>query len=414
MRIKRSPARLAGALFAAVLLPASVAQAANQYCDNDRDPGQYPDCGNVAGAGFYYRSGQPGDYHGDDRLSTTQSSSYGWVFLGPVAAGHHYAYLANYAFTDPRAEYQAWDLGNGFYSIGYVNQNTAPSGWNYVGYGTSGALYVRRSSGSGATGADAVQRQYPGLSAKAVSPLTPAPAGLCPSLGLRDPALAELQNTMLDAARRYRDAAGSFAIAFKNNGQRERIDFEVSPARRSSYVRIAAANGRVSEHYADAQSQTTLWPGQSAYRSSRRAVAPDAQTTAVAHAYRNSACQAVYAQQPDASGAIGAADVLAPANYAFWLSDTDSRILGRPQLLGRETVLVEGRHDEAMARKLGAQRYRMWVDAATGILLKLEGRNARGGRAYLIEVDRLRLDRGLSPRARPAVPKAWTDLAARP
>ncbi|WP_363796733.1 hypothetical protein ABU614_15740 [Lysobacter firmicutimachus] len=412
MRTNRSTARLAGALFAALLLPVSFAHAANQYCDNDRDPGQYPSCGNVAGAGFYYRSGQPSDYHGDDRLSTTQSSSYGWVFLGTVAAGHHYAYLANNAFTDPRAEYQAWDLGSGFYSIGYVNQNTAPSGWNYVGYGTSGALYVRRSSGSGATGADAVMRQYAGLSAQASTPLTPAPAGRCPSLALRDPALAELQNKMFDAARSYRDAAGSYAIVFNNNGQRERIEFEVSPARRSGFVRIAGADGRLTEHYADAESQTTVLPLHSAYRSSRRAAAPDAEQAPAAHAYRNTACQAVYASQPDASGAPGTADVLAPANYAFWLSDEDSRILGRPSLLGREAVLVEGRHDEAMARKLGAQRYRMWVDAATGILLKLEGRNARGGRAYLIEVERLRLDSGVSPRARPTLAKGWIDLGA--
>ncbi|WP_044640676.1 hypothetical protein [Risungbinella massiliensis] len=59
-----------------------------------------------------------------------------------------------------------------------------------------------------------------------------------------------------------------------------------------------------------------------------------------------------------------------PQNYAFWLTNSDNRVVGHEKMFHRNVTVLEGKHDKYMGKKLGATTYQMWVDTATGVLLK--------------------------------------------
>lgn len=409
MNAMRKRALLSCAL-AVTGLFAAPAWAGSVQCDNDRAAGQYP-CDNMGGLNYVYRSGQRGDWNGDDRLNSTNTGWYGWFFPGVERSYSFYAWLNNSAFTDAYARYGVIDTSNAYRQTAVINQNTAPGGWNYAGYGR-GYLFMVSPSGNGRNGADIVQLYYSdGLAAADAAPRVAEAnrdfSGRCPSATPADPRIAALQQRMLDAPDAYRDAAGSVDLRFRNNGQNEAIDFEVSQAQRSSFVRIARGRDRVEEHATRNGSSLSLYPQAKSYQTTQLADLP---TPAGPRVYRNARCEPVFVHRGDATGAIGADNVIAPQNYAFWLSTEDVRIAGRQRLLGREATVVAGKHGDYLGDKLGAATFRMWVDDKTGALLKLVGRDRAGAVAYSIDVRDLRFDTGLELKPSLAAPLGWSKL----
>ncbi|WP_157499798.1 hypothetical protein [Lysobacter sp. Root983] len=407
MNVMRKRALIFGAIAAAGLC-AAPAWAGSYQCDNDRSAGQYPNCSNMGGHNYVYRSGQAGDWNGDDRLNSTNSGWYGYFFPGTDRYYSFYAWLNNAAFTDAYARYNVINTANGSQQTAAINQNTAPGGWNYVGYGY-GYLFTVTPSGNGRNGADIVQLYFNGLAAADAAPrVTEADrdlSGRCAAVAPQDARVAALQQRMLDAVDRYRDAAGSVDVRFGNNGQDEAIDFEVSQSARTSFVRIARDRGRVEEHVSRAGTTLSLYPQTASYSETRTLDAP---APSGARQYRNARCEPVFVHRPDPAGAVGADAVLSPQNYAFWLSTEDVRIAGHQRLLGRDATVVAGKHGDYLGRKLGAERFRMWVDSDTGVLLKLVGSDRQGKAAYSIVVRDLRLDSGLKLTPSLAAPQGWT------
>lgn len=413
MNAMRKRAPMLGAIAAVGLvagLVAAPAWAGSYQCDNDRSASQYPNCSNMGGHNYVYRSGQSGDWNGDDRLNSTNSGWYGWFFPGPDRYYSYYAWLNNAAFTDAYASYGAIDTGNNFRQTARINQNTAPGGWNYVGY-APGYLFTVTASGNGRNGADIVQLYFSSLAATDAKPgIVEADrdrSGRCASAEPRDARIAALQQRMLNAMDAYRDAVGSVDVRFGNNGQDEAIDFEVSQSARSSFVRIARDGDRVEEHLSRDGSTLSLYPQSASYRNSRNA---DASPPAGARQYRNARCEPVFVHRQDPSGAIGADTVLSPQNYAFWLSTEDVRIAGGQRLLGRNATVLVGKHGDYLGNKLGADTFRMWVDSDTGVLLKLIGSDRRGKPAYSIVVRELRLNTGLDLKPALTAPRGWTRI----
>ena len=407
MNVMRKRALMFGAIVAAGLF-AAPAWAGSYQCDNDRSASQYPNCSNMGGLNYVYRSGQAGDWNGDDRLNSTNSGWYGWFFPGQDRYYSFYAWLNNSAFTDAYARYSVLDTSNSLNHTATINQNTAPGGWNYVGYGY-GYLFMVQPSGNGRNGADIVQLYFSSLAAADAEPgVVEADrdrSGRCAALAPQDARIAALQQRMLDAVDRYRDAAGSVDLRFGNNGQNEAIDFEVSQAARSSFVRIARERGVVEEHVTREGATLSLYPQTASYSETRRL---DARAPSGARLYRNARCEPVFVHRPDPAGAVGADAVLSPQNYAFWLSTEEVRIAGHQRLLGRDATVVAGKHSGYLGRKLGADRFRMWVDSDTGVLLKLVGSGRQGKQAYSIVVRDLRLDTGLKLQPTLAAPRGWT------
>lgn len=110
-------------------------------------------------------------YNGDARRGPSYNSGgdslnafYSWRnYSQRVNTMYVYAYLKEATFNDPAADYGDGDpMIN---HIGYLNQNTAPSGWNYVGVKRGSGFYLTVSVCSSMTsgkylGADGIRVDY--------------------------------------------------------------------------------------------------------------------------------------------------------------------------------------------------------------------------------------------------------------
>ncbi|GAB3352153.1 hypothetical protein [Lysobacter tyrosinilyticus] len=380
-----------GAL-ATALLATTPAFAASNYCDNDRDSRQYA-CDNWGG--WSYRSWS-GDWNGDDRRVNSGIYGYGWVFKTAQYYAFH-VWLNNPYFTDTSATYgyyndAHWEL------LAAINQNAAPSGWTSLGSGYSDQLAVWHNNST--TGADMVRGDYSyGLTAKTTKLEQP----------VRDRKLAAIQHKMLNAVDNFQDASGSFHISFANNGQSDDVDFEMSTKNASSFVRIGRGNGEVVEHAANGRSTIKLHPQHLTYELGR--VARPAAVEGP-RAYRNEKGEAVFVYRQDPTWAIGANEITLPQSYAFWLIGSDSKIVGQENLLGRPTTVIQGHHDAYLADKLGASTFKMWVDDATGVLLKLVGTDKLNRTVYFIDVKAIEFNTGRDLRPQIKAPTGWKNLRA--
>ncbi|WP_394840517.1 hypothetical protein LZC95_25780 [Pendulispora brunnea] len=360
----------------------SVSAFARQYdCDNDRDPNMY-NCYNSIDGSYAYRSGQRGDWNRDDRLGT--SGSYWWVFSGVGGdSADFYAWLANAAFTDTRAEYSA----NSDRML-TINQNTAPSGWSYVG-SNSRPGGVQVSHGSGRTGADLIRvLANDGLTDDDEANQTSS----CGQVAPLAPEVAIIQQNMLNAVDRYRDVKGAFHVFFSNNGQDDRVEFKISEQDQRSFVRTTPRGGNAVEETSSAVSSLVLYPERAMFR--RSAHTPISHAPSARHFF-NKACESVYVRRQDPAWAHAANEITLPSNYAFWLTDSDAKVVGQETLLSRKVTVVAGRHDWYLGTKLGASAFKMWIDDETGVLLKLSGTDDRGRVVYAIDVTDIQFDRGV-------------------
>lgn len=228
-----------------------------------------------------------------------------------------------------------------------------------------------------------------------------------------NPRLADIQKKMLDAPDHYRDISGAFHIRFANVQQDDQVDFEASPVDHSSRVTTMNALGQSRTDVATTAKQMSLWPQERTYQ--MQSVAPaEASAPAGPRHYHNAQCQPVFTHREDPAHAFAASDVSSPENYAFWLSTSASSITGHTQLLGRNVTVIQGQQDAYLAEKLGAATFTMWVDDATGILLKLRGNNSQGRTVYSIDVSRLSINRGLKHDIASVLtpPAGWNELAS--
>lgn len=379
--------------------------AASHSCDNDASG--YP-CYNIhSGIPWSYRHWRD-DRHGDDRR-TSSSDGYGWVFNSWHTYNFH-VWLANPYFTDTRAQYSFWN-GDQWSFFRRINQNTAPYGWSYVGrvFGTD-ALAVWHNNH--VTGADFVRGYYSTRSA-ATENERPAPEhaveepGRCGQRSIQDPRITAIQQKMLNAVDHYQDTQGSFHIAFSNNRQSEDVDFQVSPQNKSSFVRITNGDGDVVEHVTNGQATITLYPGRSAFEEKQLAEAGQPEDT---RQYYNQQCEPVYVTRQDPTWAVGANEVTLPENYAFWLTTSDSEIVGQEKVLDRDATVIFGRHDAYLRNKLGASTFQMWVDDETGVLLKLVGTDEAGKVAYSIDVQDIQFNSGIKLNPAIEAPAGWENL----
>jgi hypothetical protein len=88
----------------------------------------------------------------------------------------------------------------------------------------------------------------------------------------------------------------------------------------------------------------------------------------------------VYINRVDPAISGPAQSVVLPQAYAFWLNDETNNysIVGNETFLGRNATVIEGVHDQDMAIKHDATKFKLWVDSETGVLLKLIETNESG------------------------------------
>ena len=412
-------AGLAGAILGLTSAMGTTASAGTFQCDND--PVGYP-CTTSRPSDWIYRSGQPGDANGDDRLShASNASGYVWAFtgVGTVQTLGLDVFLNNIGFTEPNAEYFT-PAGR----IGAINQNTASGGWHHIGSQvaetTARITLKRHAANTTGIGADLIQIKTssisPAIATGPVSTSTSAtistssaePAGsalfaperiddpaLCGARFVTDRALSAIQQRMLDAIDHFRDVQGSAVMRFPNSGQDEVVAFELSEQAPGSRVTITSRSGDVLDQAFDGKQLVRIDRARSAVDVA--ALAP-AVVPSGPRQYFTASCEPVFVHRQDPAGAHGAADVVLPENYAFWLSSSDAHIVGSASLLGRAATVIEGSHDEYLRTKLGASTFKMWVDDQTGVLLQLVGSDADGTAVYSVVVKNIQFDRGVDRR----------------
>lgn len=393
--------------------------ATTYYCDNDASG--YP-CSNYQagslGYSWVYRSGQSSDFNGDDRLikSANGSGQYHWGYNTTVNSNYISVdvYLDNYSFTNSRANYSYnYSSGGEIFFLGSINQNTAPGGWNRIksnfpfGQRTNINIILHQNDGnkytSTYTGADGARLITP---TTLTSTLTEQPL-----ISNLDPKVAVIQNKMLNAVDYYKNIRGSFDVKFTNNQQEQSVDFVVSEENSpGSYTKITGKNGMVIEQKSDGNSLLGLDYSAKSFEKSKVAKVEKVKGPRY---FKDETGKPVYVHRHDPAQAHAAHEVTLPQNYAFWLSNSDSKVIGYEKLLNRNVSVIEGKHDTYLSKKLGANTFKMWVDTATGTLLKLEGKDTNGKVAYFIKVNDIKFDQGVD-KSKFAMKEVagWKDLSS--
>ncbi|OYD08772.1 LolA family protein [Paludifilum halophilum] len=371
------------------------------YCDNDRAYDQYPNCSNSYSGTWTYRSGQSGDWNGDDRLGAYGNGYYDWKFYNiPGDGARLYAWLNNIDFTNQSAEYSVdTDV------IGYINQNTAPGGWNSPGsHYISGNPFFQvdnydwSGNSNTRTGADIIRIEtYYYNAANSTETRQPVKA--------KDSDIAEIQNKMLNAVDHYKDIQGSFEMQFSNINDKKEVEFTLSEENPGSYVKVTKKGGNEVVRKSNGKSILKLNPQQKAY--SKTSVSPSSPIENPRH-YKNEKGQNVFVHRQDPAWARTANEVTLPQNYAFWLTANESEVVGYDTLLNRKVAVIKGKHDSYLQKKLGADTFKMWVDRQTGVLLKLEGTDSKGNVAYSIDVQDIQFNQGVNESQFTVdTPKGW-------
>ncbi len=173
---------LAVSLLSSTLISKNVFASSQDYII-DNDPVAIGFSGSFSPNMIYY-SGMTGSYYDDIRMSSSSMNgtyyewSYPSVDFGNTSGSLSLVvYLNNINFTDPYARYYvensfgAGDYSGTYLTVGYLNQNTAPSGWsptiNCNMYSSNGEniissrIYVSQSfSNYNCLGADAIHPYF--------------------------------------------------------------------------------------------------------------------------------------------------------------------------------------------------------------------------------------------------------------
>lgn len=376
-------------ILATSLVGVPSASAASYYCDNDA---QGYNCYNTSYGSWQHKLNQSGSWNGDHRIITANNDSgwYRWIYTEDLDSRTPsvYVWLANDDFTNTNARYYLGDTSPSTGRlIGSINQNTAISGWNYIGGGitisySNANLEVNQKDWNNntntVTGADYVElRTSSRFSLENI---------------IQDDEILSIQNKMFNAIDYYKTIQGSFRIYFSNIQQDQVVDFEINHDNNAvSHTIVRNSTGEKIEHIFDGNYLYYLDHNQKTFDQSKVAI-ESVNNSIEAQVARNNNNEKVFVRRQDPTWAHIANEVTLPQNYAAWLSEGTAEIVATETLLGREVTVIEGTLEPYLANKLGAKNYKLWVDSKTGVLLKLEGTDDGGNKAYFIEVTDIKFD----------------------
>lgn len=152
-------------MFGVTMFSSSAFAATTKILDNDA-LSNAPGYNDMSGSWVYKTgSGYNGDYRliSGSRLGAGSGAGYSWIFNVKNKSATHSVYLNNAGFTSPKTAYQIDFNTTG---VVFINQNTAPGGWNNLGKNKSdsnpSAIIINgaMSSSKGSVGADATKIVY--------------------------------------------------------------------------------------------------------------------------------------------------------------------------------------------------------------------------------------------------------------
>ncbi|MFF2158601.1 hypothetical protein ACFVVQ_25305 [Paenibacillus chitinolyticus] len=418
--MKKQLISLAGICMIAGAFGTSVS-ANSYYCDNDASS-TYSCTNNFYGS--WVRNTGAGNWNNDYRIISANGDSgyYDWKFTTDLNDQYPsvYVWLANSQFTNTNARYY---IGYTNYStleiVGSINQNTASSGWNYVGGGkkvflNNATLSINQKDYNGnantSTGADYI-RFDTSVNTLASQKITDSQVAVDETYHT-NPEIQKIQEKMLNATDNFQNAKGSFDIVFSNIKQEQNVQFDVQLGNQpNSYVKINSKNGLVNETISDGKSILDLDHNKKQYEKSLLPIDKVTKIEGARH-FKNKDKENVYLHRQDLISAHAASEVLLPQNYAFWLKNDNTKIVGYDKYLGRDATIISGTHDQYVADKLLSKTFTLWIDSKTGILLKLLDNDQNGKLVNSIVVKDIQLDKESDKKMMKLnIPSGWNEVS---
>lgn len=206
--------------------------------------------------------------------------------------------------------------------------------------------------------------------------------------------LSPLQEKMLNAIDNYTSLEGTYHVMQKPINVDETVSFSIKegPSAGSYAKHVDNRDGSIVEQTSDSNYVMSNNHKLNEFRKAKIDKSTFAKIT-TPRSFKNNKGEPVYVYRQDPAWATSVNEVAFPQTYAFWLNDpTTYSIVDHEQYLGRDATVIQGKMDPYIGQKHDATDYKIWVDSATGVLLKLVETNASGEVTNLIEVNSLKVD----------------------
>jgi hypothetical protein len=227
-------------------------------------------------------------------------------------------------------------------------------------------------------------------------------------------------NLMLNSVDYFTDIKGSYRYWNKNLGVDQTVSFEVvEGAKPGSYSRIVNNIDGQEENVQTSDDGINLLMLQIRNKNyifakyGGPAIIPSGPRY-----YKDQNGDNVWNGRQDPSHSL-ANEMISPSNYAFWTIDPNVlkpnfSIIGHETILSRDAIMMEGQLDSYMSGKHGAEKYNYWVDSKTGVMIKMQLKNAEGQIVEASEMLNVEFNKGVD-RTKFSVepPQGWTDATPR-
>lgn len=199
-----------------------------------------------------------------------------------------------------------------------------------------------------------------------------------------------IRDKMLNAVDHYSYAKGSF-LSTNTQGDTRRIIFEVVQGENpGSRVLVEDEHGnKLRERISDANILVTKDFSNKTFTKSsivKWGKPEDSRTS------KNEDGNNVYIYRRAPASASYAAEVTFPQEVAFWINDEEKNVtsIGHTTMFGREATIIKGSMLKSMRGK--AEKFAMYVDTETGILLGLETTRDDGTPGMSVKVEEIVID----------------------
>lgn len=200
-----------------------------------------------------------------------------------------------------------------------------------------------------------------------------------------------IREKMLNAVDNYNNATGSFVYT-SSRGDTQYIDFEVSEGTDpSSTVIVKDKEGKTITQISNkTDSIVATNETEKSFTKTKKVKWEIPKEKSRKGKHEDGSNTYVYRQDPASAGP--ATTVTFPQEVAFWLDDEEMNysVKGHETILGRDATIISGNMIKSLKPK--AEKFTMYVDTATGILLGLETTRLDGTSAMGLKVNTIQID----------------------
>lgn len=220
-----------------------------------------------------------------------------------------------------------------------------------------------------------------------------------------------IKEKMLNAILYYEDVRGNFKHITPSRNIV--VEFEVKENKSPySNVKVKSKGQVIKESVADENAVVNIYPEEKVYNKIQKAPIDQNKLNKRTLSMSDKDGKALIKIKPDPATAQDAQIVTYPQQVAHWLDDTKEnyKIIGNESFLDRDATVIEGALLDELTEKFNADRFKMWVDTETGVLLKLITTNDDGRETSVIEVQEIEFNKGINKKKNTNGPKGYKQM----